>query len=144
MGSRTNSYQARESPRLLATLKSRSEEHALRLLAQLADGSLQERDRRAVESYLASSPEAQRRFERQRHVATALRTGGPELPAGLGQGVFADSHPIPPATRLHGFVWAVAAAGVLVAAIAGISLLRAGSRSEEHTSELQSRENLVC
>ena len=112
---------------MLATLKSRSEEHALRLLAQLADGSLHERDRRTVESYLTSSPEAQRRLERQRRVATALRTGGPELPAGLGQSFLAEPRPIAPATRLPGLAWAVVAAGVLVAAIAGISLLRAGS-----------------
>lgn len=46
---------------------------------RFADGALSERDREAVEAYLATSPEARLRVARQRRVATALRAGGPVL-----------------------------------------------------------------
>lgn len=97
------------------------------MLAQLADGSLHERDRRAVESYLASSPEAHRRLERQRRVVTALRAAGPELPASLRQAFLVEPGPRARANRLLVFGPAVAATCVLVVAIAGVLLLRTGS-----------------
>lgn len=56
-----------------------SQEHEQQVLARLADGSLEESDREAVEAYVASSPEAQLHLARQRRVATALRAGGPLL-----------------------------------------------------------------
>jgi hypothetical protein len=56
-----------------------SQEHEQQVLARLADGSLDESDREAVEAYVASSPEAQARLARQSRVAMALRAGGPVL-----------------------------------------------------------------
>src|SRR5690606_41182256 len=46
--------------------------------------------------------------------------------------------------RLPGIVAAVAAAGDAGGPAGGAQALDDGDRSEEHTSELQSRENLVC
>jgi hypothetical protein len=54
-------------------------EHEQQMLASMADGSLDERDRAAVGAYVASSPDAQLRLARQRRVAMALRAGGPAL-----------------------------------------------------------------
>lgn len=56
-----------------------STEHEQQTLARLADGSLNETDRVAVEAYVAETPEAQVRLARQRRVASALRAGGPIL-----------------------------------------------------------------
>lgn len=56
-----------------------SEEHEQRMLTGLADGSLDESDRKSAETYVASSSEAQLRLARQRRVALALRAGGPTL-----------------------------------------------------------------
>jgi hypothetical protein len=56
-----------------------SEEREQQMLARLADGSLDDADREAVEAYVASSREAQVRLARQRRVAMALRAGGPVL-----------------------------------------------------------------
>jgi hypothetical protein len=54
-------------------------EHEQQVLARLADGSLDERERESVEAYVATSREAQLRLARQRRVVTALRSGGPAL-----------------------------------------------------------------
>lgn len=56
-----------------------SAEHEQQTLARLADGSLDEGDRGAVEAYVAGSPDAQVRLARQRRVTSALRAGGPVL-----------------------------------------------------------------
>jgi anti-sigma factor RsiW len=66
-----------------AVFRPESEEHEGQVLAQLADGSLPDRDRQLVEKYVASSPAARERLERQRRVIAALRSGGPEMPDSL-------------------------------------------------------------
>jgi hypothetical protein len=62
-----------------AEFRPRSDEHEQWMLVRLADGSLSERERQAIEAYVAGSPEAQVRLARQRRVVTAFRAGGPVL-----------------------------------------------------------------
>lgn len=56
-----------------------SEAEEQEALARLADGSLPEHERTAVEAYVAATPAARQALARQRRVAMALRAGGPEL-----------------------------------------------------------------
>ncbi len=71
----------------------RSDEHEAQVLAQLADGSLPEHERAAVEAYVATSSAAQARLAEQRMVATTLRAGGPEIPDSLRFRLDAQAHP---------------------------------------------------
>jgi hypothetical protein len=61
----------------------RSDEHEAQVLAQLADGSLPERERAAVEAYVASSDDVQARLADQKMVVGRLRAGGPAMPDAL-------------------------------------------------------------
>jgi anti-sigma factor RsiW len=62
-----------------ATFSPRSDEHEAQVLAQLADGSLPERERPAVEAYVATSSAAQQRLADQVMVVGRLRAGGPAM-----------------------------------------------------------------
>lgn len=76
-----------------ATFSPRSDEHEAQVLAQLADGSLPEPDRAAVEAYVVTSNQAQARLADQRMVAGRLRAGGPAMPDALRARLDASPHP---------------------------------------------------
>jgi hypothetical protein len=100
------------------------------MLARLADGSLSEGDRRAVEAYVAGSPDAQLRLARQRRVVAAFRAGGPVLSSAARARL--DAHlqsartARRPIARFSGRV-AFAGAGLLAAAVAlVVAVINAG------------------
>jgi hypothetical protein len=76
---RPQSFPALGSNQMTSDSRPHSLEQEQHLIAQLADGSLDDRRRVAMEAYVASSPDAQQMLTRQRRVATALRAGGPVL-----------------------------------------------------------------
>src|SRR5207253_7035573 len=111
-------------------------------LAALADGSLAAERRAALEARVAASSElAERLREQQQAVALARSaTNGVEAPAALRSRIEAQRRVR--AVRLpRRPVLVAAAASAAVAVAVGVVVV---SRSEEHTSELQSRGHLVC
>lgn len=123
-----------------ASFNPRSDEHEARVLAQLADGSLPERERAAVEAYVAGSSEAQARLAEQQIVARTLRAGGPAMPDTLRTRLDRQSRPARRGIGVRrpgpGWLAPLAALGV---ALAVALVLLSGSRAGTPTIEQAAR-----
>jgi hypothetical protein len=103
-------------------------------LTRVADGSASERDRARAEAYVACSPDAERRLDRQALVVTLARAGGPELSEDVRRSLAADGRrrrgTAPRSARLGP---ALAVACGVVVALAGVSAWRLADTAGPHT-----------
>jgi hypothetical protein len=108
------------------------DEATLRQLAQLADGSLRERDRAKLEARVSSSPTLRAALERQRVVAMALRGLDLQASPALRERIAAaTASPLRPPARKRRLAVAGALAGaVAAAALAAVLIVSSGGESQ--------------
>jgi hypothetical protein len=104
------------------------EERELADLAALADGSLPEERRAAVEARVARSPELQAELARQRAAIDAIVAADVQAPAGLRERVESDRARLAPrARRRRGLLAGACAAAAAAVALVAVLTLPAGT-----------------
>ena len=103
-------------------------ERTIRDLARLADGSLQGRDRTALEERVAASPALQAALERQRAGVSALRGLEIQTPTGLKARILTEAEtPSRPVRRRRLAIGGGLAAAAVASALIALVLLPAGA-----------------